>query len=226
MIKKVLLLSMCSFCLFVFSALAPLQASTIQLNGVSRYLSAFSESWYYTDPSDPNCMEYPITDYKENFYEASGIYNMALHTQSFSVSANVYQQTTINSTDTLLEAYGYMFGSINKGVIDEWEVPGSQSIDSQSYMWVTFETTVPAQYNLHLDGYGYSQQGLSPTEMGILNQGTYTFSICGRDNFAVTFDFELSPLSTTSTPVPEPATMLLLGLGLIGVAGVGRTFKK
>lgn len=42
----------------------------------------------------------------------------------------------------------------------------------------------------------------------------------GQDNFY------LVNLSVPPPPVPEPTTMLLLGLGLIGLAGVRRKFKK
>jgi len=40
-------------------------------------------------------------------------------------------------------------------------------------------------------------------------------------------DFELSKVKGDKAPVPEPTTLLLLGSGLIGIAGIGRkTFKR
>ena len=163
-----------------------------------------------------------------NFPDASGTYsggtfeydNYVASVDAFTIFMNGTKDST-NSSNTIDIFLG--FGGTS-GPASYVKIASFNPTDSTTGNPFTFT------YDVLNGTVSYVQSGTTHN-LTLLN-GVSLNSFVGYDNFWIGAACEFYETSAgvhvgvTPTQTPEPATMLLLGLGLIGVAGLRRKFKK
>lgn len=120
-------------------------------------------------------------------------------------NSNGFGSLTIDFT-TSVNAFGFNFGASNTN----WTLTAYDTHDNVLESTIIAETTGSNAG----DFFGLATAGTSYAVLEMT--GSYNY---GGNDWILMDNFSYN---TQAAPVPEPATMVLLGLGLVGLAGIGR----